>query len=284
MPQYITDTNPNNVSVVTAGDWYVKPSVDMNPAGWTLFQYGDEPDTRNVKLSEKNCVALCGNTKLIKQDEKDGYYGFRVSGGNLEVRATITKEIVRFQDNQAKKVWLSKRNVSVCLTQTKPKNLNKGALVTVEVDYGNIWSEQLLANENIISKQLFASIGFGNSNQILVTLQTTPAEKQIEPILEGTYKILAPDFSHEQYTTAYTSFKQYENMKNHGVWFPIKYINPLTGKEEGDRYIHPGQISHGCVTIRQMEKWNDLYDYFISHREIIGNGKYIGDIIVKEKK
>lgn len=261
-----------------------------NEDGWTLFQYGDEPDTRAVKLSEKNCIALCGNTKLIKQTQKDGYIGFRVIGGNIQATATITKEIVYPHTANAKKVWMSKGNTKDFLTQQKPDNFDKAAKVIVEVDYRSM-------------HLIFSKTKGGQLSQLIATLKYKPADsflhKKIQitlntgishtPLPVGTYKILAPDFSHgitqdnEGNWGALASqyLSEYQEMKNYNVWFPIEYADPKTKRQ--DRYIHAGHISHGCVTIYDMNKWNDLYDYLISHRDPV-NDKYIGEIEIKEKR
>ena len=76
-------------------------------------------------------------------------------------------------------------------------------------------------------------------------------------------------------------FEEYGGMRNYDVWFPIQYTDTIT--KEQDRYIHPGHVSHGCVTIYDMNKWNALYDYLISHREQSSNYRYVGDIEVKIK-
>ena len=36
-----------------------------------------------------------------------------------------------------------------------------------------------------------------------------------------------------------------------------------------------------CVTVHELVKWNDVYDYLISRRMAGSNGKYVGNLIVR---
>ena len=48
------------------------------------------------------------------------------------------------------------------------------------------------------------------------------------------------------------------------------------------RYIHVGQLSEGCVTVYELEKWTALYEYLISHRVAGSLGRRIGRLIVQK--
>ncbi|OOM76977.1 hypothetical protein CLPUN_25030 [Clostridium puniceum] len=42
-------------------------------------------------------------------------------------------------------------------------------------------------------------------------------------------------------------------------WFRISH--------SGDRYFHPGMISAGCVTVKDVSRWTDIYNYLIRRRK-----------------
>jgi len=129
--------------------------------------------------------------------------------------------------------------------------------------------------------QLFADLFYGDNYEHKIANITCNSHTDYEAILEGIYDILSPDFSHS-YQGARTYMEAVSSLSDYDVWFPIKYINPLTKKEENDRYIHPGQISHGCISIYNLAKWNDLFMYLMSYRTN-NNGKYIGTIEIIDK-
>lgn len=86
-----------------------------------------------------------------------------------------------------------------------------------------------------------------------------------EPWPTGIYDILMPDYPHlggEIY------LKVAEKAK---VWFRI-------GKD-GEKYIHTGQVSLGCITLVEHNKWDDLCELLMKSR--IGDGKNIGMLKVK---
>ncbi|UPK41170.1 hypothetical protein [Paenibacillus pabuli] len=58
------------------------------------------------------------------------------------------------------------------------------------------------------------------------------------------------------------------------TWFRISH--------SGDRYLHTGSVSAGCVTVTDIPKWTDLYNYLIARRK--GDSKSIGEIHVFEKE
>jgi hypothetical protein len=56
------------------------------------------------------------------------------------------------------------------------------------------------------------------------------------------------------------------------TWFRVGH--------SGDRYIHPGTRTAGCITITEIKKWTGIYDYLIKRRS--GDGKSVGTIEVVE--
>ena len=65
------------------------------------------------------------------------------------------------------------------------------------------------------------------------------------------------------------------------VWFPIEF-------EKKTRYLHMGHVSHGCVTVTNINKWESLYHKIIRSRsdgnisDTPGGGKYIGKLLVSK--
>lgn len=86
------------------------------------------------------------------------------------------------------------------------------------------------------------------------------------PVPLGTHAIEIPDAPHGlglDYAR--------RGVKYATTWFRIGHA--------GDRYLHPGRISAGCVTVNDLEKWDDLYKYLIKAR---ASGTSVGSIQVVE--
>jgi len=70
---------------------------------------------------------------------------------------------------------------------------------------------------------------------------------------KGWYDIELPDYPHKDprnYVNISSRFK---------TWFRIGH--------EGERYLHTGRVSLGCITITEVEKWNEIYDKLIKARK-----------------
>ncbi|MCD4706062.1 hypothetical protein K8R61_03205 [bacterium] len=73
------------------------------------------------------------------------------------------------------------------------------------------------------------------------------------PWKKGWYDIELPDYPHEDrmnYVNTSSRFK---------TWFRIGH--------KGERYLHTGRASLGCITITEIEKWNEIYDKLIKARK-----------------
>lgn len=81
---------------------------------------------------------------------------------------------------------------------------------------------------------------------------------QSNPIPLGTHILQVPDYPHEDGA----SYSQYGT-----VWFRIG--------SSGDRYLHPGGISSGCITVQGIN-WVQVYETIINRRDTASN---IGKII-----
>jgi len=80
------------------------------------------------------------------------------------------------------------------------------------------------------------------------------------PWEKGLYDIEIPDYPHEDrrnYVKISSRFK---------TWFRIGH--------NGERYLHTGRASLGCITITEIEKWNEIYNKLIKARK--GDSASIG--------
>lgn len=85
------------------------------------------------------------------------------------------------------------------------------------------------------------------------------------PVPLGTFSLEIPDEPHPLGA-------QYENRTIYAKsWFRIG--------DSGDRYLHPGGISAGCITVIDIEKWTDIYNYLIQRRK---DAKSVGTVEIFE--
>ncbi len=49
-----------------------------------------------------------------------------------------------------------------------------------------------------------------------------------------------------------------------------------------DRFLHPGNVTLGCVTVKTLSSWTNIYNYLIKSRK--GDGKNVGTIEVFEEE
>ena len=73
------------------------------------------------------------------------------------------------------------------------------------------------------------------------------------PWQKGTYDIEIPDYPHEL-------GKKYLNQSKRALtWFRIGH--------SGERYLHTGSISAGCITIVEVSRWMEVYNELINARK-----------------
>ena len=72
------------------------------------------------------------------------------------------------------------------------------------------------------------------------------------PWKKGLYDIEIPDCAHR-------SSPVYEKAKRHKTWFKIGHT--------GERYLHVGSYSLGCMTITEVDKWMEIYNALIKARK-----------------
>jgi len=81
------------------------------------------------------------------------------------------------------------------------------------------------------------------------------------PWNEGVYDIEIPDAPHE-------SGRYYSKAKLAKTWFRIGH--------SGERYFHPGTRSLGCITLTEIEKWDELCKILLKSRK--GDGISVGTL------
>lgn len=116
-----------------------------------------------------------------------------------------------------------------------------------------------------------ASLQFSLSQRTLTYSggRATAFTHNSNPIGIGTHPIQIPDFPHSL-GAGYMGTTSYA--KN---WFYLGTGNAFPGNN--DRYLHPGSVSAGCVTVEPRD-WTALYKYLILCRS--GNGTTVGTITV----
>ncbi|KEQ24962.1 hypothetical protein [Paenibacillus tyrfis] len=92
------------------------------------------------------------------------------------------------------------------------------------------------------------------SDNVVVHVKTDPNH----PIPEGNHRILVVDHFHENY---YPKAGPYQHS-----WFPLLEL-PGTSTEFKKRYLHPGKVSLGCLTVLDHERWTEIYEFLIRRRK-----------------
>jgi hypothetical protein len=73
------------------------------------------------------------------------------------------------------------------------------------------------------------------------------------PWKKGWYDVELPDYPHKDR-------RNYVNIASRAkTWFRIGH--------EGERYLHTGSRSLGCITITEIEKWDEIYNKLIKARK-----------------
>lgn len=129
---------------------------------------------------------------------------------------------------------------------------HKDQKASVSLDNENNNNSRLLADINhepLIYLQYFVS-----QKKLIIGSKKYQATDNIEtPWKKGWYDIELPDYPH-------TGGRDYLNKSSRAkTWFRIGH--------EGERYLHTGGRSLGCITITEVEKWNEIYDKLIKARK-----------------
>lgn len=112
-----------------------------------------------------------------------------------------------------------------------------------------------------------ASLIFNREKELLKVpgLGIFNAFSKYTPIALGTYDIEMPDAPH-------VSNSSYSNAKLYRVWFRLGH--------SGDRYLHCGLRTAGCITVLDIDKWDQICNHLLLCRK---DDKNIGTITVVKK-
>ncbi len=257
--------------------------------GWVRFNTESpvtfvDPEKFPTKITA-NWVLLPENVKLryLGKSTATGKQRFKVEDGNYVNsyngqqgdRGSVVGAVVLLEDNE----------VNTYLKANAPKQ--EAAQVTIV--YGSQIKEKSTYSGKEMQQQ-FAILQTGDGTVSRLTLNSewglvlngmrnalngnfryTPI-----PITTGIgHRILVPDNCHIRTSTrVYSDTLSTASAKGHDAWFPI--VLEGSDGQQSSRYIHMGQISHGCVTVYEYGQWGAIYDYLISHRVPKRMGTTIG--------
>ncbi len=128
----------------------------------------------------------------------------------------------------------------------------RGQKASVSLDNANNSNSRLLAD---IKHEPSIHLQYSISQKKLVigNKKYKATDHADSPWKKGWYDIELPDYPHKDprnYVNISSRFK---------TWFRIGH--------SGERYLHTGRASLGCVTIIEIEKWNEIYDKLIKARK-----------------
>lgn len=251
----IAQTNTNTGSKVQVNPIrYISNPPD---SGWLWVKIEDPNGVqRAINIQNKGQkLVICENTKVQITQVKDGRTHFKILDH-------ISKGVTASLSNENSEKHLSKLG---------PKLSSNGA--ELEIRYSSepedVWSEARRQNLSQVKGKLIF-----NAIAVDITVSTLPNDYTI--LTNGTHNILLPDFPHD---ANMTQFYRTENpdLKYDQVWFPIAMSDR---NNISDRYIHVGAVSHGCMTVYDLEKWNKLYKYLINNRQS-DNMQYVGKLHIR---
>ena len=119
--------------------------------------------------------------------------------------------------------------------------------------------------------QTSASVTFSLSKQLLTysSGMVMAITDTSNPVPVGSYPIQIPDFPHPL-------GNNYLHKTDYAMsWFYLGYGKAVSGSK--DRYLHPGRVSEGCVTVSPAG-WTQLYKYLITSRS--GDASNVGRLTV----
>ncbi len=205
-----------------------------------------------LKANGTDRLSLCKYTKVQILETKNGRTFFKVLDG------TYANTTVSMQEANAKEY------LGIVAPQQTPLRLT--------VKYGKFEEKWISKAKGGKFDQQWATLTTETGFSIAVTMNSI-WDGIFFPLPPGTYTVLLPDVPHDKDMTRF--YRKSEPMLVHDqVWFPIAFGN-------NSRYVHVGNVSEGCVTVIDLDKWANLQEALISHRS--ADGKSVGQITVTGK-
>lgn len=100
---------------------------------------------------------------------------------------------------------------------------------------------------------IYLKYSISKKNLIVDNKEYKATDHPKSPWKKGWYDIELPDYPH-------SGGRYYEDKSSRAkTWFRIGH--------EGERYLHTGSRSLGCITIIEVNKWNEIYDKLIKARK-----------------
>lgn len=117
------------------------------------------------------------------------------------------------------------------------------------------------------------SLTFKKGEEKLITPigTVTATTDRSNPIHNGRHPVQLPAFPHD------LGRSYVPRASKAMTWFYLGTGNAIPGRN--DRYLHPGRISAGCVTVTELSKWDSLYAVLIISR--MPGGSNAGTITVQ---
>ncbi len=164
-------------------------------------------------------------------------------------------------------VALGEQNAKMFLGKNAP--LQTGVMVKVVYEEVAIFESIVRGEER--THQMASLTVEGVTAQISLNTVPKKDEPRHSPLPPGLYKIKIPQTPHaKNMTSPYRRIAQHDLIADQ-IWFPIEY-------GDNSRFIHVGHLSHGCVTVLALAKWNALYRALIRHR--VPGTNTIGQLLI----
>src|SRR3989338_559151 len=142
------------------------------------------------------------------------------------------------------------------------EGVNRGELLSAPLENGN--SSYLIHN---VKHEPAISAQYSISEKVFILngKKYKADDDSKNPWQKGFYDIEIPDHPHG-------GGLNYPEAKKGTVWFKIGH--------SGERYLHPGLVSAGCISITETTRWMEIYDVLIKAR--IGDFMSVGTLEVTD--
>ncbi len=191
---------------------------------------------KTIAVFEITLEAIASDAMRYIPDDGDGWLKVKFENGNIVSLPAYLK--VKIERNDGKREYF-----------TILEGAHRGKLASVKLKedgashlISNIEHESEVRASYSISKKTFILNG---KTYATVDYKNMPWEK-------GLYDIEIPDYPHGIPGT-------YPEAQRPRIWFRIGHI--------GDRYLHTGRHSLGCMTITETSRWMEIYNTLIKARK-----------------